>query len=481
VSAAGGHRLVTLDADSLWQIAARGIPVPPYDRSALRPRVLHLGVGGFHRAHLALYTDEVALAGGDWGIRGLGILPGDRRMAAVLGAQDCLYTLIERGNEPPLPRVIGSIVDYVLAVDDPAAVAARIADPGVAILSMTVTESGYSLEGPNATFDLIAGGLDRRRRERGGPLTIMSCDNLPGNGAAARAATMAACDARGDGLARWVEASCAFPSSMVDRITPVTTDGDREWLRTTWGVADAWPVVCERFRQWVVEDAFAAGRPTWEDAGAIVTDRVHEWELYKLRMLNAAHSCMAYLSALAGIAFVDEAVAEPAVRGFLERLLWREAIPTLAEIPGYPREDYAATVLERFANTGVRDQIARICIDGTAKFRSFLIPTVERQVAAGGPVDCAALALAGWARYLATTPRERRAPDASGDRSAADAARAAGDPASFVESNAIFTEPLRRSAPFRQAFVRASERLRALGPLAAMEQTSALEPAPTVP
>jgi mannitol 2-dehydrogenase len=452
--------------------------VPSYDRSALRPRILHLGVGGFHRAHLALYADELARGGSDWGIRGLGILPADRRMADALGAQDLLYTLIERSSGTPKPRVIGSIVDYVLAVDDPMAVAAQIADPGIAILSLTITEAGYSVAEPNPTFDAIAGGLDRRREAGAGPLTIMSCDNLPGNGAAARAATLAACEARGAALARWVEDCCTFPSSMVDRITPVTAEGDRDWLRATWGVADAWPVVCEPFRQWVLEDAFATGRPRWEDVGALFTDRVHDWERYKLRMLNGAHSCMAYLASLADIVHVDEAVAEPSVRRYLERVLDHEVIPTLDEIPGYPSRDYAATVLERFANTGVRDQVARLCIDGTAKCRAFLIPTVEGQVRAGGPVEGLALALAGWARYLATTPRERRAPDASGDTSAADAVRSAADPAGFIDANEIFTPALRRSARFREAFVRASGRLEALGPLGAMAAyAAAAEPA----
>ena len=447
--------------------------MPTYRRSALRPRVLHLGVGGFHRAHLAVYTDELARAGGHWGIRGLGILPADRRMAEALGAQDHLYTVIERGAGAPPPRVIGSIVDYVLAVGDPAGVAAQIADPGIAVLSLTITEAGYSFAGPNPTFDAIAGGLERRRETGGSPLTIMSCDNLPGNGAAARAATLAACEARSPDLARWAEATCTFPTSMVDRITPATTDADRDWLRATWGVADAWPVVCEPFRQWVLEDAFAAGRPPWEAVGARFTSRVDDWERYKLRMLNGAHSCIAYLSSLAGIVFVDEAVAEPPIRRYLERLLAHEVIPTLDEIPECPRRDYAASVLDRFANTGVRDRVARLCIDGTAKLRAFVIPTIESLVRAGGPVECAALALAGWARYLATTPAEQRAADASGATSAADAIRSLADPASFVDANEIFTPPIRGSDRFREAFVRAGERLEAVGPLAAMAEYGA--------
>ncbi len=463
------HPLLKLGTETLDAVAARGVPVPTYDRSALAPRLLHLGVGGFHRAHLALYTHELAERSSDWGIRGLGVLVADRRMADALGSQDHLYTLTEKGSGEPRPQVIGAIVDYVLAADD-AAAAAQIADPDIAILSLTVTEAGYSSDVPNATFNAIARGLDERRAAGAGPLTILSCDNLPGNGTVARAATMAACEGRGADLARWVDASCTFPNSMVDRITPVTSESDRDWLRDTWGISDAWPVVAEPFRQWVIEDKFAAGRPRWEDVGALFTDRVHDWELYKLRMLNAAHSCMAYLSALAGITFVDEAMAEPVVRRFLERLLYEEAIPTLTEIPGHLRTDYAASVLGRFTNTGVRDQIARLCIDGTAKFPTFLIPTIDRQLELDGPIDSAALALAGWARYLAVTPKAARAADGSGDLAAAHAERALRDPAAFLEFGEVFPPALARNERFRTAFATAAERLSARGPLGALAE-----------
>jgi mannitol 2-dehydrogenase len=456
----------------LQAIAARGIPVPTYDRSALLPRVLHLGVGGFHRAHLALYAHELAEGGGDWGIRGLGLLPGDLRMRDALAPQDYLYTLVERGNDEPQPQVIGSIVDFVVAVDDPGAFAAQIADPGIEILSLTITESGYSLETRNATIEAIVDGLDARRAAAGEPLTILSCDNLPGNGTVARNAVMSVCEERDNGLAGWVDGTCTFPNSMVDRITPQTSAGDREWLSATWGIDDAWPVVAEPFRQWVLEDRFAAKRPRFEDAGALFTDDVRSWELYKLRMLNAAHSCMAYLSALAGIVFVDEAMGVPPMRRFLERLLHDEAIPTLTEIPGHPRVDYAETVLERFANTGVRDQIARLCIDGTAKFPVFLIPTVERQVELGGSVDRAALALAGWARYLATTPTEKRAADAGADHAATYAVRSLDDPVAFLGLEEVFPASLRESERFRDTFAGATRSLAALGPIGAVERLS---------
>jgi mannitol 2-dehydrogenase len=459
-----------LREENLDPIAARGIAVPTYDRSALLPRILHLGVGGFHRAHLALYVHELAGAGSDWGIRGLGLLPGDRRMREALAPQDFLYTLVERGNEEPRPQVVGSIIDFVLAVDDPAAFAEQIAEPGIEILSLTITESGYSLEKQNATIEAIVDGLAARRAAGGSSLTILSCDNLPGNGTVARNAVLSVCEERGQGLAEWVDRECTFPSSMVDRITPQTADGDRAWLRERWGIVDAWPVVCEPFRQWVIEDRFAAGRPRFEDAGALFTDDVRSWELYKLRLLNATHSCMAYLSSVAGIVYVDEAVGMPPMRRFLERFLLDEAIPTLNEIPGHPRAAYAETVLERFENAGVRDQIARLCIDGTAKLRSFVVPTIERQLELGGPVGCAALALAGWARYLALTPTDERAPDTGGDRAATYATRSLDDPVAFLGLAEVFPPSVRDSERFREAFTKATRSLATLGPIGAVEK-----------
>ena len=457
-----------LSTSNLRAIEGRGVPVPHYDRAALSPRILHIGVGGFHRAHLARYVDELAESGGDWAIRGIGLLDVDRRIASVLESQDHLYTLIERDSDDSHPRIVGSIVDYRLVAGDVDAFARRVAQPEVAILSLTITEGGYSLEKPNPTIEAIVTGLDARRANGGMPLTVLSCDNLPGNGTVARAALMRVCEGRSAELVRYVETACSFPNSMVDRITPQTTDADRGWLRDAFEVEDQWPVVSEPFRQWVLEDSFVAGRPRFEDVGVLFTDRVHDWELYKLRMLNATHSCMAYLMAIAGVVYVDEAVALPAVRRYLERFLSTEAIPTLTEIPGHPAVDYARTVLDRFANAGVRDQIARLCIDGTAKFPSFLIPTIERQLELNGPVECAALALAGWARYLATVPAAERAYDPRGDRAATFATRALEDPRAFLEFDEVFTPRLRDSSRFGDAFAAASMAVAARGSLDAL-------------
>jgi mannitol 2-dehydrogenase len=461
-----------LRAANLDAIGALGLPIPRYNREALIPRILHLGVGGFHRAHMALYTDEVAGEGGDWGICGIGLLERDRRMADVLGAQDYLYTLIERDSKGSSARIVGSIVDYTLAADDGKAFDERVSNPDLAILSLTITEGGYSLTGGNPTIEAIVSALEARRVAGAPQLTILSCDNVPGNGDTARAAIVALAERCGSPLVRYVEA-CTFPNSMVDRITPQTQDEDRAWLQEEVGIDDGWPVVCEPFRQWVLEDRFASGRPRWEDAGVLFTDRVHDWELYKLRMLNASHSAIAYLMALADVVYVDEAVAQPHVRQFLERFLAAEAIPTLRAIPGHPPAVYAETVLRRFANNGVRDQIARLCIDGTSKLRSFLIPTVEAQLQRGGHVKCSALVLAAWARYLATVPPAVRAPDTNGERAAELAQRSLAEPAAFLGLEEVFTSFVRNSSFFRDEFTAAAAALADLGPHRAIERALA--------
>ena len=456
---------------SLQAIAQRGVLIPTYDRSKLEPRIVHIGVGGFHRAHMALYTDDVVAAGSNWGIRGLGLLPGDEAMAAALGPQNHLYSLTERGSESSTTRVIGSIVDFVVDSTDSGEARRALADPLTAILSLTITESGYSEPNeasPRTTFDVIATCLEARRVACGGPITILSCDNLPGNGDVARRAMNAAAARHSAQLHDWVSASCSFPNSMVDRITPAVGDADRQWLIDELGIDDRWPVIAEPFKQWVVEDQFVAGRPPWERAGVLFADDVHAWELYKLRLLNAGHSSIAYLSALAGIVHVDEAMATVEVRAYLEDFLHTEALPTLTEIPGHPREGYIAMVLGRFASRGIRDQIARLCIDGTAKFPTFLVPTIMRQLELGGPVQRSALALAGWARYLATVPASQQAFDASGDATRALARESIDEPLRFLELTEVFPESLRWNDRFREAFDDAARRLAHEGALRAM-------------
>ena len=467
---------IRLGQARLAEIALSGTPVPTYDRARLEPAIVHVGVGGFHRAHLAVYVHELAARGSAWGIVGLGLLAEDAEMAAALGGQDCLYTLIEKDGGEPSAQVIGSITRFVHAPPGRDGAACElIASPATAILSLTVTESGFAepseadrAAGKRTTFDRIAAGLALRRERSAGRITILSCDNVPGNGDVTRSAMLSAAARLDPALPAWVEEHCTFPNSMVDRITPATAPDDIDWLRESTGIVDSWPVVSEPFRQWVMEDAFACERPSWEDAGALFTDRIDDWEQYKLRMLNAGHSSIAYLAALVGITYVHEAMAVPALRTFLEGLLEAEAIPTLVEISGHPPEEYAASVLERFANVGVGDQVARLCIDGSAKFPTFLIPTIERQVECGGPIGRAATALAGWARYLGVVDPKEQAFDANGDAARRYAVEATVDPVAFLAYEAVFPPALRSSQRFRAAFTAGYEQIAAEGPIAAM-------------
>lgn len=460
--------------------------VPTYDRQSLIRSIVHLGVGGFHRAHLATYVDELCTAGHrDWSIVGAGVLESDRSMAEALHPQDGLYTLIARGATDTTVDIVGSLVDYVFAATDPTALLDVIAAPTTQIVSLTITEGGYPIDdvtgaflpdSPNATptsaFGLLAAGLDQRRQNGAGPLTVLSCDNIIGNGDVARSSLTGVAAAVSSALADWIVDTIAFPNSMVDRITPATTDADREWLSETHQIEDRWPVVTEPFRQWVIEDRFAGARLPLEDLDIIVTGDVTPYELLKLRLLNAGHSCLAYLAALDGIETVDVAMAQPPIRDFLTRFLHTEAAPVLEPVAGIDTDEYIASLVERFANAQIGDQISRLCLDGTAKFPKFLLPTVRAQLAAGGPIELAALALAGWCEYL--LGRDTRgdvivlAADPQLDTAVSYAERSVDDPAAFLEFVDVFGDDLASDNRFAKAFVDASKALRAGGVTSAL-------------
>ena len=372
----------------------------------------------------------------------------------------------------PTTRIVGSIVDYRHTAGRPDETVDLLADPSVAIVSMTVTEAGYAADVAETRHSTSSHGA---RRTSAGWQPASDHPQLrqpPGQRRRSPPRPLAAAEAVDAGLAAWIEEHCSFPNSMVDRITPATSDEDRAALLEREGIVDAWPVVAEPFRQWVLEDTFVAGRPRWEQVGALFTDDVHAWELYKLRILNAGHSCMAYLCALAGITFVDEAMAVPEVHGYLERLLAEEAVPPWNRSPGYSPDEYAATVLDRFANPGVGDQIARLCIDGTAKFPTFLVPTIEHHLATDGPIRHATLALAGWARYLAVVPDDRQSPDAAGERSRRLARLALQRPDPIPRARCRLRRRARDNERFRAEFVAAAGELTARGPIAAMGAAS---------
>jgi mannitol 2-dehydrogenase len=412
----------TLNAAALGSISAV-VAVPTYDRSQVSVGIVHLGVGAFHRAHQAMYLDRLMndATALDWGICGVGVLPQDRRMKDALDAQDCLYTLIIKHPDGSLePRVIGSIVEYLLAPDDPEAVIEKMAASTTRIVSLTVTEGGYNVHPvtgdfdvrneavladtkpgvvPSTSFGLLVEALVRRRSRGLAPFTVMSCDNIQGNGDVARRMFTAFARLRLDELGVWVSQNVHFPNSMVDRITPVTTDEDRAVLAERFGIADAWPVVCEPFTQWVLEDEFALGRPPYEDAGVQLVSDVEPYELMKLRLLNASHQALCYLGYLAGYRYVHEVCQDPLFAGFLRSYMDREGTPTLSPVPGVDLDRYKDTLIERFANPEVRDTLARLCAESSDRIPKWVLPVIREQLDSGGEISRAVLVVAAWARY----------------------------------------------------------------------------------
>lgn len=482
----GARAALALSPASLAQLDPR-IAVPAYDRSGLGRGIVHIGVGGFHRAHQAVYLDDLCARGErGWSIAGAGVLPGDARMAEALGAQSGLYTLVTRDAARTDVRVIGSLTEFILATPSLDPLVERIADPSTRIVSLTVTEGGYPHDESTMTwtpapdgvlppaFAAIGRGLLLRRDRGLGGITIQSCDNVMHNGTVARAVVTGVADAVAPGLAAWVERNVSFPSSMVDRITPATSDADRDFLRDRYGLVDRWPVVSETFIQWVIEDTFAAGRPRYEEVGALFTTDVRPYEILKLRLLNAGHSTLAYLAALAGIVYVHEVMAVPAFARYLERFHDVEAGPSLPHVAGVDVEAYKRTVRERFANPEVRDQVARICQDGSGKFPKFLVPTIEAQLDAGAPIELSALALAGWCQYLLGTDdagREIAVSADSGLEAAQIHARASvADPRAFLGYGAVFGTRLPADPRFVTAFETALRTIRGIGARAAVER-----------
>lgn len=377
------------------------IATPSYDRSKVSVGIAHIGAGHFHRAHQAMYIDRLLQQGlaHEWGICGVGVLPSDWPMRDVLRDQDGLYTLIvENPDGSRDPHVIGSIIDYRYAPDDPQAALEVLAAASTRIISLTITEGGYrDPDGP--AFTLITEALARRRDRGIAAPTIASCDNIEGNGDVVSRAVLANAESRDPALAEWIAEHARFPSSMVDRITPATTLDMAATVRREFGVNDRWPVVAEPFAAWVLEDDFADGRPPLEEAGVLLVDDVRPYELMKLRLLNAGHQCLCYFAHLCGFEFVHDAARDPLIAEFLLAYFQFEAIPTLPPVPGIDLHDYSCNLLERFANPCVRDTVARLCAYSSDRIPKWLLPVVQDNLANDGSVRLAAAAVASWARY----------------------------------------------------------------------------------
>lgn len=459
------------------------IQTPSYDRSGVTPGIVHFGVGGFHRAHQAVYMDSLLNAGGsrEWGISGVGILEADKHMRDVMREQDNLYTVLEKAPDGTITaRVIGSIVEYLYGPDDPQAVLERLAAESTRIVTLTITEGGYNLEPARKAFvadnpvlvaEAAGEGLPRThfrflyealklRRERGiAPFTVASCDNIQGNGDVARRTLVSYAAMVDQEFARWIEDNVAFPNSMVDRITPITSDADRELVKSKFGLNDAWPVTCEPYIQWVLEDSFPLGRPDYAAVGVEIVDDVEPYEVMKLRLLNASHQMIGYVGFLAGYQYVHEAMADEAIRGFIADFMEREAQPTLPDVPGVDLAAYRATLLERFSNPQIADTIARMCLQTSTTIPNFLLPIVRDQLAAGGPVSLTAVTVAAWAEYA----EEKGGYTIVDRRREALVARARDPyPWAFIEDNELFGD-LAENAVFRDEFASARESLRHKG------------------
>jgi mannitol 2-dehydrogenase len=494
------HDPVPLDAAALGALPA-SVGVPRYDRSRVRVGIVHLGVGGFHRSHQAVYLDGLMNAGTalDWGICGVGVLPGDAGMRDALAGQDCLWTLLVRHPDGFLDaRVVGSMVEYLLAPDDPDRVVERMADPAVRIVSLTITEGGYNTTAdggfdatapaivadlrspgtPATAFGLVAEAL-RRRRERGvPPFTVMSCDNVPGNGAVARRAFAGHAALRDPELGRFVAEEVAFPDSMVDRITPATTDADRAELAAAFGVGDAWPVVCEPFSQWVLEDSFPGGRPPLEDVGVQLVHDVAPYELMKLRLLNAGHQVLGHVGRLAGLRHVHEACQDPLLRRLLLGYLRTEGIPTLRPVPGIDLRRYVGDLLGRFASPAVRDTLDRLRTDASDRIPKFLLPVLRENLAAGREVRHCALVLAAWALGLEgrdETGARVAVADARGEALAAAAGRQREDPLALLRERDVFGD-LAENARFAAVYTAQLASLRERGVRPTVESLVRSEP-----
>ncbi len=394
---------------------------PPYNRELVTPGIVHIGVGNFHRAHLAVYVDDLMSMGlaMDWGIVGAGVRPADATMREALKAQGYLSTVIELDPSGKRARKIGSMIDFVEVAEGNAPLIEAMSRPEIRIVSLTVTEGGYFIDpatgrfdpaeaeirhdaqnpsAPVTAFGAIVAALRNRRAAGIAPFTVMSCDNLPGNGQVTRSAVVGLAALSDRDLASWIDAQVAFPNAMVDRITPATGDRERR-IAAELGIDDRVPVTCEPFRQWVIEDRFPAGRPPFEKVGVTFSDHVHAFEVMKIRILNGGHAIIAYPGGLKGIEFVHQAMADPNIRAFLERIETDEILPIVPSVPGQDLDTYKDLIVARFSNPEVADTERRLCLDGSNRQPKFIIPTIRDNLAKGRVPRGLILLSAFWCRY----------------------------------------------------------------------------------
>ena len=469
------------------------VSVPRYDPTALSPGIVHIGVGNFHRAHQAFYLHQLFNQGcdHDWAIVGAGVKSYDSAMRDKLQPQDWLTTVVELASDGFSATVTGAMIDFARV--DPTELGELLVQPAIRVVSLTITEGGYFIDAQTGAFDrtgaeilrdisnpgdmqsvfgILVAALARRRDTGVAPFTIMSCDNIPENGRIARQAVLGLAEALQGDIAGWIATEVAFPNSMVDCITPATGDREIALVRREFGLEDAAPVVCEPFRQWVLEDTFPAGRPELERVGVEFVSDVTPYETMKLRMLNGGHAAIAYPAALLGIEFVHEAVTDPLISRFLHKLERTEIVPTLRKIPGVDFEAYLKKTVERFSNAASSDTIARLCLDGSNRQPKFVLPTIRDRVEAKLPVGGLALEVALWCRYCAGRDENGARIEVVDERAVqlrGYALQTRSDPAAFLRQRDIFG-PLADSSAFVEAFSTSMTRLWQNGTASALQE-----------
>nr|BFD42112.1 mannitol dehydrogenase family protein [Pseudomonas sp. FFPRI_1] len=480
------------------------VRLPAYTAADTRQGMVHIGVGGFHRAHQAYYTDALMNQGLglDWSICGFGLRPEDRRARDDLAGQDYLYTLFELGDgDNHEVRVIGSISEMLLAEDGAQALIDKLASPQIRIVSLTITEGGYCIDDssgefmihlpqiqhdlahpqqPRTVFGFLCAALARRRAAGIRAFTLMSCDNLPHNGAVTRKALLAFAARRDADLHDWIAEQVSFPNAMVDRITPMTSTAHRLQLHDQHGIDDAWPVVCEPFVQWVLEDNFVNGRPAWEQVGVQFTDDVTPYEEMKIKLLNGSHLALTYLGFLKGYRFVHETMNDPLFVAYMRAYMDLDVTPQLAPVPGIDLAAYKDTLVQRFSNQAIADQLERVCSDGSSKFPKFIVPTLNRLIADDRDTERAALVVAAWALYLRGVDEnglEYRIPDPRAEFCQALVADDSLLTQRLLAVEEIFGPAIRHSSAFVQAFEQCFNSLREHGVSATLERLLARQAA----
>lgn len=484
--------MTKLSANTLADITTASVPA--YNRDALTPGIVHFGVGNFHRAHQAVYLDDLFATGSDhdWALIGAGVRAADEAMRQKLKSQDWLTTVVEQEADTSSARVTGAMIDY-LRPGDSAAVIARLSDPSIRIVSLTITEGGYyidpasqkfdpthpdiawdaaNIEAPKTAFGLILAGLLRRRELGLAPFTVMSCDNIPGNGHVTENAVAGLAALIDPALAQWVKANVAFPNGMVDRITPATSDREKALLADNFGIDDNWPVFCESFKQWVLEDNFPAGRPALEKVGVQFVADVAPYEHMKIRILNGGHATIAYPAGLLDIHFVHEAMEHPLVAAFLAKVERDEIIPIVPPVPDTNLDAYFALCQRRFANPKIGDTIRRLALDGSNRQPKFIVPSALERSQRQQSVNGLALVSALWCRYCYGTTDSGAViepNDPNWDRLTAQAKKARDNPQAWLEMCDIYGE-LATHQNFTAAFTKALETLWNIGTKATLER-----------